>query len=194
MLLGIDYLLFNYLTIYLILDTCDRFTGYFKCFDYAMTDISHNISQRIEAILYLKGQPMTIDEIVTVAECDRHVIEDGLVDLMADYAHRDSALEIIETDEGFGLRLKSGFADLVQKMIPTDLGRGALRTLAAIALNNPISQADLIQIRGSSAYLQVQELVDRGFIQKKPDGRSFYLEITNKFHQYFEIDDLSKLA
>ncbi len=160
-----------------------------------MTNISQtNISQRIEAILYLKGQPMTIDEIVTVSECDRGAIEDGLVDLIADYAHRDSALEIIETDEGFGLRLKSGFTDLVQKMIPTDLGRGALRTLAAIALHNPMSQADLIQLRGSSAYLQVQELVDRGFIQKHRDGRSFYLEITNKFHQYFEIDDLSKLA
>lgn len=159
-----------------------------------MTISLTNIPQTIEAILYLKGQPMTIDEIALVAECDRQVIEDGLLDLIADYAHRDSALEIIETDEGFGLRLKSGFANLVQKMIPTDIGRGALRTLAAIALNNPINQADLIQLRGSSAYLQVQELVDLGFIQKHRDGRSFYLEITKKFHQYFEIDDLSKLA
>jgi segregation and condensation protein B len=153
-----------------------------------------NIPQQIEAILYLKGQPMTIEAIALVAECDRHVVEDGLVDLINEYAHRDSALEVLETDNGFALRLKSNFTDLVQKMIPTDLGRGALRTLAAIALNNPMSQPDLIQIRGSSAYLQVQELVDRGFILKQQNGRSYYLEITDKFHQYFEIDDLSKLV
>jgi len=152
------------------------------------------ISQQIEAILYLKGQPMTIEAIALVSESDRQDIEDGLVDLIAEYAHRDSALEIVETDGGFALRLKSNFTDLVQKMIPTDLGRGALRTLAAIALNNPISQPDLIQMRGSSAYLQVQELVDRGFIHKQQNGRSYYLEITDKFHQYFEIDDLSKLV
>lgn len=152
-----------------------------------------NIPQQIEAILYLKGQPMTIEAITNIAECDREAIEDGLVDLIAEYAHRQGALEIVETDGGFALRLKSNFTDLVQKLIPTDLGRGALRTLAAIALNNPISQPDLIQIRGSSAYLQIQELVDQGFIQKHRDGRSYHLEITNKFHQYFEIDDLSKL-
>ncbi|AFY74039.1 segregation and condensation protein B [Synechococcus sp. PCC 7502] len=152
-----------------------------------------NISQQIEAILYLKGQPMTIDAITIVAECDRNLIEDGLVDLIADYAYRNSALEIVESDAGFALCLKSQFSDLVQKIIPTDLGRGTLRTLAAIALNNPISQADVIQIRGSSAYLQIQELVDQGFIQKHRDGRSYHLEITQKFHQYFEIDDLSKL-
>ena len=153
-----------------------------------------NISQQIEAILYLKGQEMTIEAIANVAECDQNVVEDGLMDLIADYAHRDSALEIVETDGGFALRLKSNFTDLVQKIIPTDLGRGALRTLAAIALHNPISQPDLIQLRGSSAYLQVQELVDQGFIHKHQNGRSYYLEITDKFHQYFEIDDLSKLV
>ncbi len=153
-----------------------------------------NISQQIEAILYLKGQPMTIEAIAHVAECDRDLIEDGLVDLIADYAYRDSALEIVEGNDGFALRLKSNFSNLVQKIIPADLGKGALRTLAAIALHNPISQPELIQIRGSSAYLQIQELVDQGFIQKHRDGRSYHLEVTSKFHQYFEIDDLSKLV
>lgn len=153
-----------------------------------------NISQQIEAILYLKAQPLSINEIASIAECDREAIEAGLADLINDYAHRDSALEILESDGGFNLRLKSEFSDLVQKLIPSDLGRGTLRTLAAIALHNPICQADLIQIRGSSAYLQIQELVDQGFIQKQRSGRSYHLAVTNKFHQYFEIDDLSKLA
>ncbi len=148
-----------------------------------------NISQQIEAILYLKAQPVTIAAIATLVECEHSVIEDGLLDLIADYAHRDGALEILETDGGFALRLKPSFDELVQKIIPADLGRGALRTLAAIAMHNPISQPDLVQIRGSSAYLQVQELVDQGFIEKRREGRSYYLEITNKFHQYFEIND-----
>jgi len=149
--------------------------------------------QKIEAILYLKGQAMSIEAIAQIAECDRAAVEDGLADLIADYAHRESALEIIETDGGFALRLRSQFTDLVQKIIPADLGRGALRTLAAIALRNPISQSDLIQIRGSSAYTQIQELVDQGFVRKRrqADGRSYWLQVTEKFHQYFEIDNIS---
>ena len=69
---------------------------------------------------------------------------------------------------------------------------GALRTLAAIALKHPLLQTDLIEWRGSSAYQQVSELVELGFIRKRPqtDGRSYWLEVTDKFHQYFEIESL----
>ena len=82
---------------------------------------------------------------------------------------------------------------MLQSLIPTELGKGALRTLAAIALKNPILQNELIELRGSSAYQQVAELVEQGFIRKKPqaDGRSYWLEVTDKFHQYFEIDQLA---
>ena len=67
---------------------------------------------------------------------------------------------------------------------------GVLRTLAAIALSRPIRQSDLINIRGSGAYQHIQELVEQGFVRKRrqESGRSYHLEVTNKFHQYFEID------
>jgi segregation and condensation protein B len=158
--------------------------------------MSELLSQKIEAILYLKGQAITIVEIAEILACEPSVAEEGLIDLIADYAHRQSALEIVETDGGFALRLREDFADLVQKLVPGDLGRGALRTLAAIALKNPISQSELVELRGSGAYPQIQELVEQGFVRKRrqTDGRSYWLQVTEKFHQYFEIDDLSKFV
>jgi segregation and condensation protein B len=112
---------------------------------------------------------------------------------MDDYAHRDSALEIAENPTGYSLQLRATFQELIQDFIPAELGTGSLRTLAAIALKSPILQTDLINLRGSSAYQQVQELVELGFVRKRrqTDGRSSWLEITDKFHQYFEIDKLS---
>ncbi len=146
----------------------------------------------IEAILYLKGRPLQIANLAEYAGCDREMAEEGLMDLMNEYAHRESALEIIETKDGYCLQLKSGFRHLVDTLIPLDLGVGALRTLAAIALRGPIAQTDLIEIRGSGAYQHVSELVNLGFVRKRrqADGRSFWLQVTNKFHQHFEIDDL----
>jgi segregation and condensation protein B len=146
----------------------------------------------IEAILYLKGRPLNIANLAEYAGCDREMAEEGLMDLMNEYAHRESALEIIETKDGYCLQLKSGFRHLVDTLIPLDLGVGALRTLAAIALRGPIAQTDLIDIRGSGAYQHVTELVNLGFVRKRrqADGRSFWLQVTNKFHQHFEIDDL----
>ena len=54
------------------------------------------LATKIEAILYIKGRPLSLEEIGTLLECEREIVEEGLIELMNDYAHRDSALEIVE--------------------------------------------------------------------------------------------------
>jgi segregation and condensation protein B len=163
-----------------------------------------NLATKIEAIIYIKGRPVSTEEIFSclhqqdlasskMSPSDRALVEDGLIELMNDYAHRNSALEIVETEAGYSLQLKNEYEYLLTELVPAELGKGALRTLAAVALKNPILQTELIDLRGSSAYQQVAELVNLGFIRKREqaDGRSYWLEVTNKFHQYFEISDLA---
>jgi segregation and condensation protein B len=150
---------------------------------------------KIEAILYLKGKPLSLSEIADYAGCDRRTAEQGIMELMDNYAHRDSALEVVETATGYSLQLRSDFHDLVQTLIPVELGTGALRTLAAIALNNPILQSDLIELRGSGVYQHVPELVELGFVRKRRDNdsRSYLLQVTPRFHQYFQIEQLPQI-
>lgn len=150
------------------------------------------LASKIEAILYLKGQPLDVATIAEYAGCDRDEAKDALIELIADYAHRDSALEVVEVPEGYSLQLRSPFHNLVESLIPLDLGLGALRTLAAIALTGPITQSDLVNLRGSGVYQHVQELVQLGFVRKRrqADGRSYWLQVTDKFHQYFELNQL----
>ncbi|MBC6436337.1 SMC-Scp complex subunit ScpB [Nostoc sp. HG1] len=150
------------------------------------------LASTIEAILYLKAQPLSIAEIAEAAACDRDSAEEGLLELMADYAHRDSALEIVEMPNGYGLQLREAFQHLVQIMVPADLGIGELRTLAAVAIKGPIAQTDLVDLRGSGAYQHVQELVLQGFVRKRrqSDGRSYWIQVTDKFHQYFQLNQL----
>lgn len=151
------------------------------------------LAAKIEAILYLKAQPLTLAEIATYSGQDRFQVEDALMDLMADYAQRQSALEVVETETGYSLQLREAFQDLVQTLVPADLGVGAMRTLATIALKGPITQTDLVDLRGSGAYPQVQELVERGFVGKRRNGRSYLLQVTDQFYQYFEVDQLPKI-
>ncbi|BAZ15934.1 hypothetical protein NIES4071_78070 [Calothrix sp. NIES-4071] len=147
---------------------------------------------KIEAILYLKGRPLSIGEIAEYAACDRMTAEEGVIELIDEYARRDTALEVVETPGGYCLQVRSDYQDLVQTLIPVELGVGALRTLAAIALHSPIKQSDLINVRGSGAYQHVQELVEQGFIRKRrdSDSRSYSLQTTSKFNQYFQIEQL----
>lgn len=150
------------------------------------------LTSTIEAILYLKAQPLSIVTIAESAGCDRQAAEESLIELMDDYAHRNSALEVVETENGYSLQLREAFQDLVQSLVPIDLGVGSLRTLAVIALKGPIIQTDLVNLRGSGVYQQVQELVERGFVYKRRQGnsRSYSLRVTRQFYQYFQVDQL----
>ncbi len=152
----------------------------------------HRLVNQIEAILYLKGQALDLDTIAACADCDRDAATDAIIELMGDYAHRDSALEIIETiDGGYALQLKESFQTLRDKIIPAEIGTGALRTLAAIALKGPIPQSELVELRGSGAYQHVQELAVLGLIRKRRQvgNRSSLIQVTDKFRQTYELSD-----
>jgi segregation and condensation protein B len=150
------------------------------------------LASQIEAILYLKGQPLDLAVIAESAGCDRNAAETAMIELMDDYAHRDSALEVVEAPNGYTLQLRSSFQPLIDKMIPSEIGMGALRTLAAIAIKKSISQSELVELRGSGAYQHVQELVELGFVRKRRQAgnRSSLLQVTDKFHRTYELNDL----
>lgn len=168
---------------------------------------SHPISQaagiellslpaRLEAILYLKGRPLTLAELAELAAIDREQVEVGLITLMADYAHRDTALEIRQDGQRYSLQLRENLGDLVQSLIPVDLSTAALRTLATIALKRRILQSELVDLRGSGAYDHIKELLAQNFIERKrqSEGRSYWLSLSEKFHRTFAVqaDDLPK--
>ncbi len=151
-----------------------------------------SLVNQVEAILYLKGQALNLEAIAACADCDRDAAADAIIELMGDYAHRDSALEIIETiDGGYALQLKESFQALRDKIIPAEIGTGALRTLAAIALKGPIPQSELVELRGSGAYQHVQELAELGLIRKRRQtgNRSSLIQVTDKFRQTYELSD-----
>ena len=144
---------------------------------------------RLEAILYLKGKPLTLGELADIARTRRDETELALLTLMADYAHRNTALEIVQDGQRYSLQLRQGLADLVQDLLPVDLSTAALRTLATIALKKRILQSDLVELRGSGAYDHIKELLAQDFIERKrqSDGRSYWLTLSEKFHRTFAV-------
>jgi segregation and condensation protein B len=158
----------------------------------AVAEVMSALSQpaRLEAILYLKGRPMSLSELANLSGLDPEDVEVALITLMADYAHRDTALEIFQDGQTYSLQLRQGLSDLVQVLLPVDLSTAALRTLATIALKKRILQSDLVELRGSGAYDHIKELLAQNFIERKrqSDGRSYWLTLSEKFHRTFAID------
>ena len=109
---------------------------------------SPSLATRLEAILYLKGRPISVGELKDLSRSSREEVEQALLELTARYAQQESALVIQETAGRYCLQLKEGLTDLVQDLLPVDLSTAALRTLATIALKKRILQSDLVELRG----------------------------------------------
>jgi segregation and condensation protein B len=144
---------------------------------------------QLEAVLYLKGRCLSLGQLSELVHCPPEEVELALITLMADYAHRDTALEIRQESGGFSLQLRADLDDLVRELVPVDLSTASLRTLATVALKKRILQSELVDLRGSGAYDHIKELVEQGFIERRrqSDGRSFWISLTEKFHRTFSV-------
>lgn len=142
---------------------------------------------KIEAALFMTGRALSLKEIADLVGSFIDEVEEALLSLINDYAFREeSALEIDDSD-GYILQIRDDYSDMVNIMMPVEITPAALRTLSAIAIKAPILQSDLIELRGSTAYDHIGELLARKLVSKRREGRSYVLNVTQHFHKYFKL-------
>ena len=153
---------------------------------------------KIEAVLYLKGKPISKKTISELTNSDINSVSEAIKQLSDKYSHSSSALEIISNNSLISLELKHSLNEYVEDLLPAELKTAVLRTLAVIAIKKKILQSDLIILRGSSAYDHIKELIEKKFINKRKqkDGRSYWLSLSDKFFQTFAVSNefLSKIG
>ena len=153
---------------------------------------------KIEAVLYLKGKPISKKTISELTNSDINSVSEAIKQLSDKYSHSSSALEIISNNSLISLELKHSLNEYVEDLLPAELKTAVLRTLAVIAIKKKILQSDLIILRGSSAYDHIKELIEKKFISKRKqkDGRSYWLSLSDKFFQTFAVSNefLSKIG
>lgn len=146
------------------------------------------LKSRIEAVLFITARAVSAKEIAEILGEEEETIEEALLELMFDYSAHEGALEIDDTD-GYIIQVKLEHMDIVEKLCPVELKAPVLKTLSVIALKEPIRQTELKELRGSTAYEHVAELLEKGLISRHKDknGRSYNLKTTPKFAEYFKL-------
>ena len=139
---------------------------------------------KVEAVLYLKGRPITKKDLSEITNSDINSINDAINELKNKYSNPNSAIELNAVSNSFSLELKSSLNEFVDDLLPSDLKTSELRTLATIAIKKKILQSDLILLRGSGAYDHIKELLEKKFIvkRKQKDGRSYWLSSVSYTH------------
>ena len=146
---------------------------------------------RVEAVLYLKGRPISKKNLSEITNADINSIDKALRELKEKYSNTKSAIELNEINSCYCLELKPILNEFVEDLLPSELRTSELRTLATIAIKKKILQSDLIVLRGSGAYDHIKELTNKKFIikRKQKDGRSYWLSLSEKFFQTFAVSN-----
>ncbi len=148
----------------------------------------------IEAALFLSPQPLSRRDLAKILGGVRlEYVDRLLAELEREYAGEAHGLEL-HTEEGrAGFRVKKAFIDRVSHLAPQqDIPRPVLRSLAVIAYNHPMTQADLVKVRGNKAYGHVEELLDRNLIRAEESGRTLLLHVTKEFLRHFGLSTVEE--
>jgi segregation and condensation protein B len=157
----------------------------------------------IEALLLSNETPLTLQQILTAFdEWEKPQAESVLkaIDLLQkDYQER--SLELIEVATGYQIQTKSKYSTWIAKLNiekPAKYSRAVLETLAIIAYKQPVTRADIEDIRGVSVNTQtIKSLIERGWIRiaglKDAPGKPAVYTTTIEFLDYFNLQYLHQL-
>lgn len=148
----------------------------------------------IEAALFLSPQPLTRRGLAKIlGEVQAAYIDRLLAELNREYDDPIHGLELHVEEGRAGFRVKRSFIDRVSHLAPQqDIPRPILRSLAVIAYNHPMTQSDLVKVRGNKAYAHVQELLARNLIRAEESGRTLLMHVTKEFLRHFGLNTVEE--
>src|SRR3989338_11170300 len=148
-----------------------------------------DIKNRIEAILFTVGRPVTFEELASLCSIGSvGIVRDALQQLVEDYKTRNTALMISLDNNVASLNIKKDYLYLTTKLLSeSELDKSTQETLALIAYKNPALQSEIIKMRGNGAYEHISKLKELEFITSEKSGRTRRLKLTSKFYDYFDV-------
>jgi segregation and condensation protein B len=158
----------------------------FKFFKNIIEAIIFSSSEPVKTGLLQKKVPSSID------------LFDILEELQNDYLERGVNLEKIE--DSWAFRTSSHVSEnlIIERIVRKQLSRPALETLSIIAYHQPVTRAEIENIRGVSIskgtldnLLELEWIKPKG--RRKSPGRPLTWGTTEKFLDVFGLQDISSL-
>lgn len=157
----------------------------------------------VEAALLASPVPLSIDRILGLfeesARPTRAAVREALAELEADY--RDRAVELKQIDKAWRFQTRECFAPWLKKLWegrPPRYSRALLETLAIIAYRQPVTRAEIEEIRGVAVSSEIiKTLLNREWIRqvghRDIPGRPALFGTTRGFLEHFNLKSLNEL-
>lgn len=155
----------------------------------------------VEAILFVTGNAVEKKDICRAMELTEGELEETLDALESGYDFDRRGLRLLRFGAHVQLATRPDYAPYVEKLLQPvqkqSLSQAVMETLAVIAYRQPVTKAEIEQVRGVKCDYSVQSLVNKGLImevgRKDALGRPILYGTTDAFLQHFGISSLEEL-
>lgn len=167
----------------------------------SVADNQHEILMQLEAIIFASEAAVSLARLKEALQNQYSKAElRQLLQQLAMLQHGRS-IELIETAEGFRFQVRAKYRNIITQVWPerpTRLSPTMLETMAVIAYHQPVTRADIEQIRGVSNNSQIlRSLFDWNWIKesgfRELPGRPALLVTTPQFLNAFGLHSLGQL-
>ena len=153
----------------------------------------------VEGLIFASESPLSASDIAAIVELDVSVVESLIEEIRSSYA--EGALTIRKVGGGYQMVTKAELAPWMEKLgrpiINAPLSAASTETLAIIAYQQPVTKAEIEQIRGVRSDSAINSLLDRELIhelgRKEGPGRPILYGVTEKFFTHFGLTSLEEL-
>ena len=155
----------------------------------------------VEAILFVTGDAVEKRDLCRALEVTEAELEETLDALESGYDFDRRGLRLLRFGAHVQLATRPDYAPYVEKLLQPvqkqSLSQAVMETLAVIAYRQPVTKAEIEQIRGVKCDYSVQSLVAKGLIEevgrKEALGRPILYGTTDAFLRHFCLTSLSEL-
>ena len=155
----------------------------------------------VEAILFVTGNAVEKKDICRAMELTEGELEETLDALESGYDFDRRGLRLLRFGAHVQLATRPDYAPYVEKLLQPvqkqSHSQAVMETLAVIAYRQPVTKAEIEQVRGVKCDYSVQSLVTKGLIEevgrKEALGRPILYGTTDAFLRHFCIASLSEL-
>lgn len=155
----------------------------------------------IEAVLFASGDPVSLDKLADIIDYDKNTTRGILSNLINKYQSSSRGIMLMEIDGSYQLCTKPEFDKHIIKLGAVrkkqSLTSAAYETLSIIAYKQPVTRAQIEQIRGVNSDGIVQKLLERDIITEagRDDtlGRPMLFKTTEEFLRIFGYSSIKDL-
>ena len=154
----------------------------------------------VEAVLFAAGNPMSASEIAHILQLDLIGTQNLLHELQQELDERHSGLTIRQVAGGYQLATRPEAFITVERLsqvVDRKISAPTMETLSIVAFRQPITKAEVEQIRGVRVERALQKLMELELItevgRKKVMGRPILYGTTDTFLRCFGINTLADL-